>query len=57
MCLRNFRCGVVKKKKINNVTVEEVRLSAYVTKNLVIQTYGEVYVVLHAFITSTLRWW
>jgi len=44
--------GCIKK----NVTVEEVSLSAYVTKNLVMQTYGEVYVVLHTFITS-LRWW
>ena len=45
-----MRC-ISKKIKVN----VEVRLSGYVTKNLVTQTYGEVYVVLHTFITSTLR--
>lgn len=38
-------------------TVEEVRLSAYITKNLVMQMYGEVYVVLHTFLASTPRLW
>jgi len=46
----SMRC-ISKKIKVN----VEVRLSGYVTKNLVTQTYGEVYVVLHTFITSTLR--